>query len=204
MSKNNFIIDLSFLKICKDENLTIDELSILLYFYNSFDNTFDISKISNILNIKEEDILLTINSLVNKKLIDIKTEENEFNKKIEVINLDKLSQKIKTNKTKSQTVKKESNIYSKFESEFGRTLSPMDYEVIKAWLDKPFNEELILHALKEASYNGVKSLRYIDRILFEWSKSGIKNIEDITKTKKEDTTMYNTEIINFNWLDNNE
>ena len=49
----------------------------------------------------------------------------------------------------------------------------MEYEIINAWLLKGFSEELVLGALKEAVYNGVSSLRYIDKILFEWQKKAI-------------------------------
>ncbi len=41
----------------------------------------------------------------------------------------------------------------------------MEYEIIGAWVEKGFKEQLILEALKEAVYNGVTSLRYIDKIL---------------------------------------
>ena len=50
-------------------------------------------------------------------------------------------------------------------------LSPMEYEIIKAWLDNDMSEELIKEALKEATFNGVSNLRYIDKILYEWGKA---------------------------------
>ena len=46
----------------------------------------------------------------------------------------------------------------------------MDYEIINAWLSKGFSESLILEALDEAIKNDAPSLRYIDKILFEWNK----------------------------------
>ena len=48
----------------------------------------------------------------------------------------------------------ERDIFSVFESEFGKTLSAMDYEIINAWIDKGFSEDVIIAALKEAVYNG--------------------------------------------------
>ena len=35
--------------------------------------------------------------------------------------------------------------------------------------------------LKEAIYNGISNFRYIDRILYEWNKKGLKNKEDVGK-----------------------
>ena len=63
---------------------------------------------------------------------------------------------------KEEEIKKE-DIYTIFEKEFGRTLSSMDYEIINAWIDNGFSEELVIAALKEAVYNGVPNLRYIDK-----------------------------------------
>ena len=61
-----------------------------------------------------------------------------------------------------------SNIFEIIEKEFGRTLSPIEFEIIKAWLDNDMSEELIREAIKEATFNGVSNLRYIDKILYEW------------------------------------
>lgn len=53
--------------------------------------------------------------------------------------------------------------------EFGRTLSPIEYEIISSFEDS-YSKELILLALK-AIFNKVASLKYVDRILQEWTKN---------------------------------
>jgi DNA replication protein len=69
----------------------------------------------------------------------------------------------------------EDNLFTVFEGEFGRPLSPIEAENISIWLDEDgCSKELILEALKEAVLNGKLSIRYIDRILFEWQKRNIK------------------------------
>jgi DNA replication protein len=98
---------------------------------------------------------------------------------------------------------KSTNIYDVFESEFGRTISPMEYQIIGAWLDSGTSEETILLALKEATYNGVSNLRYIDKILSEWAKKGIKTANDVEKSrvnfkKKKEATS--NDILNYDWL----
>ncbi|MNE86811.1 DNA replication protein DnaD [compost metagenome] len=104
--------------------------------------------------------------------------------------------------------KEESNIYSTFEQEFGRTLSPMEYEVIAGWLDGEFSEETILLALKEAVYNGVSHLRYIDKILYSWKKKGIKTKDDVEKDREghqKRRTEAKQEVFDYDWLnDQNE
>ena len=60
----------------------------------------------------------------------------------------------------------EGEIFSLFEQEFGRFLSPMECESIAMWLDDDGHSvEIIRAALKEAVIAEKLSLRYIDRIL---------------------------------------
>ena len=63
-------------------------------------------------------------------------------------------------------------------------LLSIEYEIIKAWLDNNISEELIKEAIKEATYNGVSNLRYIDKILYEWGKIGIKSAKDVENNRK--------------------
>lgn len=71
-----------------------------------------------------------------------------------------------------------SDIFSIFENEFGRPLTPMELESITNWIDRDgYPEELILAGLKEAVFAGKVHFRYIDRILLEWSRNRIKTVE---------------------------
>ena len=94
-----------------------------------------------------------------------------------MIIMDDTVDNLKENKTST-------SLFEMFEQEFGRTLSPMEYEIINGWINDNFSEELIIEALKEATFNGVSSLRYIDRILLEWKKKNIKTKQDVQKTQK--------------------
>ncbi|WP_010273767.1 DnaD domain protein [Paenibacillus senegalensis] len=70
------------------------------------------------------------------------------------------------------------DIFSIFENEFARPLTPMELETISGWLDQDqYKEELILMALKEAVFAGKVHFRYIDRILLEWSRNRIFTVE---------------------------
>jgi len=73
----------------------------------------------------------------------------------------------------------EINLFVLFEQEFGRPLSPMECETISAWLDQDrYPEALIVAALKESVFAGKLHFRYIDRILLEWRRSGVKTPEE--------------------------
>ncbi|NBI30526.1 DnaD domain-containing protein [Chengkuizengella marina] len=81
------------------------------------------------------------------------------------------SDELDHNKIESQD---ESNLFSVFEKEFARPLSPMELETISGWIDQDqYKEELILAALKEAVFAGKVHFRYIDRILLDWSRNRV-------------------------------
>ena len=106
-----------------------------------------------------------------------------------------------TNETTEE--KDDTNIYSIFENELGRPLSPMEYEIIKGWINDNFSSELIILALKEAVYNGVSNLRYIDKVLYEWRKKNIKSESDIIKDKEKfhRNKKENIPVFDNDWLD---
>ena len=91
------------------------------------------------------------------------------------------------------------NIHEIIEKEFNRRLSPMEHEMIDDW-EKNSSKDLIKEAVKEASINGVNNLRYIDKILFDWGKQGIKNKDEIKQSK--DNTK--EEIYNCDWLNDDD
>jgi len=70
------------------------------------------------------------------------------------------------------------DIYTIFEREFARPLTPMELETITGWLEQDrYNEELILTALKESVFTGKLNFRYIDRILLEWHRNRVQTVE---------------------------
>ncbi|PLR99939.1 DNA replication protein DnaD [Bacillus sp. T33-2] len=72
----------------------------------------------------------------------------------------------------------ETDLYTCFEKEFGRPLSPFECETLAMWMDDDHHDPLIIKAaLREAVISGKLNFRYIDRILFEWKRNGIKTIE---------------------------
>ncbi len=73
----------------------------------------------------------------------------------------------------------EKDIFSTFEKEFARPLSPMECETISGWMDQDlYSNELILTALKESVFAGKLHFRYIDRILLEWSRNRVRTVAE--------------------------
>lgn len=179
------------------------ELIVIMYILNDNDTNYNPKKISNDLDIDVKKVLEVINNLMEKGFLSIELVKVN-NVRNEVINLDLMYEKIAFIIMKKDNAK-ETNIFETYEKELGRALSPTEYEIINSWLDSGYSEELILLALKEAVYNGVSNFRYIDRIIFEWAKKGIKNKEDVEKNRKEfKKSKENKELFDYDWLNDRE
>ena len=204
--KNNICIPKILLSNYKDLKINEKELIVLIYMLNEKDNLFNPGKISEELNLKLPEVLEIIEKLNSADLITISTEKNNgvLEEVIDLSNLYKKMAYLVINKEQVEEVDeaKKTNIYDDFEREFGRTLSPIEYELISGWLDNEFTEEIILCALKEVVFNGVSNLRYIDKILYEWKKKGINTKEAVLKDKenfKKNITK-KTEMFDYDWL----
>lgn len=88
--------------------------------------------------------------------------------------------------SENQQVQQDVSLIEVFEEQFGRPLTPMELEIIKEWVSSGFEENTILKALKEAVKSQVLTLRYIDGILNNWQKNGMKErfIEEKPKERK--------------------
>ena len=204
MFKDNkkLVAETVFIKEALKNNLSLQEFLLLLFFDNSFDLVFDMKVIAKTINMSEEDVLVAYGSLINKKLIKVVADKDGFGKVTEKVSLDNFYNEIKNSYKKEEEQEVRTDIFSSFENAFGRTLSNIDYEIINAWMEKGFSEELILEALKEAEYNGVLNLRYIDKILYEWNRKGIKTKEDIHKnlSSDENRPIFETSVLEYDWL----
>ena len=200
LKSKNYVVSDFLIKNYKVWNLDVDEFIILIYLMNSSNLVCDYKLISSELGMDLELVMNKINELSIKKLLEIKLLKNSSNKLEEQISLDLLYNKVFMQIIDVKEEEDKSNIYSVFESELGRTLSPIEYELINGWLECNYKEEIILAALKEAVFNGVNNFKYIDRILFEWNKKGIDTVDKISKYKKEFRKDTNVEVPDYDWL----
>lgn len=186
-------------------NLTAEEVLVLIVLYNHYGKiSYDINKLLEEINLEKYKLMQLISSLEEKKIISIDLITNSKGLKEEYISLELLYDKIvNIYLDLKEETSENADIYSAFEKELGRTLSPMEYEIIKGWVMDKFSDELIILALKEAVYNGVNNLRYIDKVLYGWRKKNIKNKQDIIKDKEKfkNRQKENIEVFDYNWLD---
>ena len=71
------------------------------------------------------------------------------------------------------------NLVHTFEQELGRLLTHLECENIDRWLSSHFSEELIIEALRRGVSAGIRNFRYLDSILREWEKKGLRTRTEI-------------------------
>ena len=201
LKDSNIVIPKLLFLNYRNLKLNEQELVLLIYLMNEKDSIFNPKKICSDINMSLEEIMNLFESLISKDLLKLENKKID-GMRTEIISFDQLYLKL-SYLIMEEKEEKESTIYDIFEEKFGITLSPMEYTIIGGWLELNYNEELILLALDEAIYNGVYKLNYIDKILYEWGRKGIKNKED--KLKKDIEFKKNKaekkELVDYNWLD---
>lgn len=188
-------------------NITAEELIILIYLMDKGNNMiYDINLFVKELSLNKRKVIELINNLVEKNVLNITINKNSDNVSEEYLNLDMLYRKI-TNIILDKELPSSTNnedLFTIFEKEFGRTISPTEYEKINSWLNEDIDKTLIVEALKEAVYNSTTSLRYIETILYSWKKKGIKTKEDVNKERIRYKKSKNEviEVPDFDWVNN--
>ena len=202
LTEKRFTLSKHLIEVAVKNHLSLIEFLLLVYFEDTEDKTFNVTRICKVLSLNEQDVLEAFNHLLTMNLIQVEACKDEANKCCEVISLNPKYQSIFEREVKKKKKKKKESIFDTFQSELGRSISPMEYEIINAWLEKGFSEELVIGALKEAVYNGVSSLRYIDKILYEWQKKGYRNLTEVnnglTNRKEKQKSL---ELFDYNWLE---
>ena len=168
----NIVIPMYIYKIFSKLGIDFEAFFFLMYLTTNGDEfIFDAKHLAEEFNVDIKKVMEFISILQTKKLIELKIVTNENNIMEEYISLelfyDKVSMELveALNKSKEVTPK---NIFEILERELGKTLTPMEYEIVKAWKERNYSDEIIREAIKESVYSGVANLRYIDKILYEW------------------------------------
>jgi len=149
------------------------------------------------MSLTENEVSTILQGLMQRGHIQIKQGEDATGMLFEAISLQPLWNHLmnKVVQTEDKVIAEseklaEGEIFSLFEQEFGRFLSPMETESISMWLDEDGHSvEIIRAALKEAVLADKVSLRYIDRILFEWKKKKVKTLSDVERQTKKFRTV---------------
>ncbi|MBY0122622.1 DnaD domain-containing protein [Bacillus sp. S/N-304-OC-R1] len=188
LQEGNITIPGVLLTHYKEMNLNEQELVLLLHVISFIEkgNSFPTPvEISSGMTISVSECTAILRKLIQKGLIEIKETYSTEGIRHELYNMDPLWEKLielflmkEKYEASMVTQQTETDLYTCFEQEFGRPLSPFECETLALWMDDDHHDpHIIKAALRESVMSGKLNFRYIDRILFEWKKNGIKTIE---------------------------
>ncbi len=229
IEQGNITIPQLFFQFYKELHITDDEAILLLHLIafheegNDFPTPYDLKARSHF---AANDISMKLQRLMQKGFLEI-TQGVDANGKIyEKYSIYPLwdrilmlleSKQLATSDAEQKN--EEGEIFTMFEQEFGRLLSPIEIETIGMWMDHDHHSPAIIkEALKEAVLAGKISLRYIDRILFEWKKknfTSVKQVEQHSEQFRKRTMTSQQQVRNeersevpkaafYNWLEDRD
>jgi DNA replication protein len=211
LNSKKLVLNDYVIKIAISQGLNLNEFLVLLYFDNRFDDKFDVDLISSTLGMDASVIMEAFNSLMIKGLVSLESSKDRDNRNTEEVNLDGFYRLVVDQVEDKKDEETKKDVFKEFESELGRTISSRELELINGWLSTGISEEIILGALREAVYNGVTSLRYIDKIIYEWDKKGFKTMDDVNqymknrreeKSKDKVANKKASDVLDYDWIDN--
>lgn len=186
----------------------------------------DIEIIAGRMQLPTAKVFNAIHDLIQQKYLSIQTSIDKDGKTNDSYQLDLLWERLATlldQEDRSVKIKteqfSEKELFNRFESEFGRPLSPMEMQTIGMWLDDDkYAIELIEMALREAVLSQVYNLKYVDRILLNWEKKNIKTkaqvVQESKRRRQQQASAPATPIHNdtsskpkvplYNWLENQD
>lgn len=213
VKSDNIVIPLYIYKQFPKLNIDYETFLFLMFLYSKGNKIpFDVNLLAKEFFTDNKKVLNYIGILQKEKLIEIKAIKNDKNIINEFLILDFFYDKISLNiineeiKDEVAEIEKE-NIYKILEKEFGRSLSAIEIEIVKAWQDNHYSDEIIKEAIKESVLNGVASLRYIDKILYTWNKKNIKTVEEVEKNRRnfrKQEEKEKVDVFDYDWMDDDE
>ena len=199
LKSTNFTYNNLFINKIADYDLSLSEFLLLNYFINYNIEELSIDEISKHLSLSNEKILEAYNGLINKKIVKITTKEKN-GIIFESISLDDFYDRIDQSiKAEKKSISSE-EIIKTFEECSKQKVTDIEREVINAWIQNGFDTSIIINAINEAKYNGTCNIRYIDKVLNEWNKQGIKNPEQLEKFYTENEGK-SVELFDYDFLD---
>jgi len=183
-------IDYSRLLLLKGKSLSLtdQETHILLIMMTLHDlgiHPLTPEIIMNYSSLKKNDIDNIMLKLINKHIL------NRYNGMLDFKPLYRLLLEEENEEVK------EVNLIDVFEDAFGRTLNHTEIEFINDYKRRGFDDNMIIDALRESVKSQALSFRYIDRVLENWAKYGVKK-----RNKPQESHIdISDEIKNLNWWD---
>lgn len=139
-----------------------------------------------------EQIYSLLNSLVEKEFVALETALDDNGRQSDRYNLLPAFEKLSRLEEQERFETEEKNdlaaqkkMLKSFEQEFGRPLSPIEYQKIGYWInDDHYSPGLIELALQEAVLNQAYNFKYIETVLQSWEKKNIRSKAQVEEEQR--------------------
>ncbi|AMB99722.1 hypothetical protein AWM75_06865 [Aerococcus urinaehominis] len=213
MFNSQYTVIQNILLICYQElGITNLEMLFLIHLLSASQagNHFpSIKQLSQRMDLSEADLYTCLQSLMDKSILRIDHYRDDSGKQVERYAFDLLELRVQNwqdqqdKQNQDEKLVQETDLFSQISQEFGRGLSPMEYQQISQWLvEDKFSSQLILEAVKEASFNNVHNLKYIGKILYNWQKDGrVTSQASQDQALRQANQASSGQVPLINWLD---
>ncbi|HLS61668.1 MAG TPA: DnaD domain-containing protein [Virgibacillus sp.] len=219
---NQLQIPTKLLSTYKELGLNEQEVMVILQLQRFLQDKNDFptpTELASYVTMSEKECADVLRKLIQKQLLTIKEHKNSQNQLSEAYCLNPLWEKLFiVEEPKQEPVQSDGTIFVLFEQEFGRPLSPFEIEMVSSWLDEDqFAAELIKAGLRESVLMGKLNFTYIDRILRDWQKKGIRSVDQARESsrafrnrqgrkeyKATDDDENNNKSLYYNWLEGDD
>ncbi|WP_137663926.1 DnaD domain protein [Enterococcus hulanensis] len=152
----------------------------------------DLTVIAKSMGSTTEKLYGVLNNLVEKEFVTLETALDESGRQSDRYNLlpafeklDVLKEQERFEAEEKDDLAAQKKMLRSFEQEFGRPLSPIEYQKIGYWLnDDQYSPALIELALQEAVLNQAYNFKYIETVLQSWEKKNIRSKSQVEEEQR--------------------
>lgn len=142
--------------------------------------------LGDLCGMSSKEVMVSVERLVREGYLAIGERFDDHGAHVTYFDLQPLWDKIRGKSSVKETRSFRKDPVTMFEEEFGRPLSAMECDQLRTWLTSDgYPEWLIAEALKESVLANKYSFRYIDRVLFDWSRNRIQSQQDLEEYRKQ-------------------
>lgn len=175
--------------------LNTDEFMLWLQLYAAHEageDFPDLTVIAKSMGSTTEKLYGVLNNLVEKEFVTLETALDESGRQSDRYNLlpafeklDVLKEQERFEAEEKDDLAAQKKMLRSFEQEFGRPLSPIEYQKIGYWLnDDQYSPALIELALQEAVLNQAYNFKYIETVLQSWEKKNIRSKAQVEEEQR--------------------
>lgn len=181
----------------QDLDLTASEFTAYLFiseYVQTGKGEVDMRELARRTKMRSGDFTAVLSSLNDKGAIQILTQKDASGRLHDYYDVTPLLQKLLQyanpettggSKKQEQQTSASRQMLNQVETEFGRPLSPIEQQTVRAWFrDDHYSPALVGLALREAVLNQAYSLKYMDRVLLSWEKNNLRTPEAVQRAQR--------------------